>query len=122
MGIELKLRRKIEPKLKSGELLEEVFLARSGLSPYLLALTYVLFFRMKYWVFAVTDRRIVVFRSSVWIPSAVKGEARDQPRDVFLDLQPGIWGKLIIDGEQYWVHRVFERSINSANSLRPSAR
>ena len=64
MNIRNKLRQQIEPRLEPGETLQQVFTAQTGPSPYWLFLTYLVFFRIRYWAFAVTDRRIVVFRTS----------------------------------------------------------
>ena len=121
MGIRSKFRKKIEPRLEPGETLQQVFLAQTGPSPYWLFLTYLMFFWMRYWVFAVTDRRILIFRTSVWIPSAVKDQVAALPRSTRFGPISGLWGSFTISGTQYWVHRRFHSDVKAADAATPAA-
>ena len=119
MGIRDKLRKRIEPKLDSGETLQEVFLAQTGPSPYLAFLTYLFFFWVKYWAIAVTDRRIVVFRTSVWRPSAVRDAAATFPRETQLGQPSGLWARIELGGTRYWVHKRFHKDVEAAGAGSP---
>jgi len=121
--ISAKIRKKIEPKLEPGESLQQVFLAQSGLNPYwLLTAAYVMAFWNKYWVFAVTDRRILIFRASVWMPSAAKDLAAALPRSTRFGSVSGLWwGALEIGGTRYWVHKKFQKDVRAADADAPAA-
>ena len=119
MSLDTKLRKKVDPILEPGEAIDFVFIAQTGPSPYWLFLSYLMFYRMANWVFVVTSHRILVYRGSIWIPSSVKGEPTELPRETSLELVPGLWGTLTIEGKRYWVHKSFQKAVNAANATRP---
>ena len=115
MGIRSKFRKKIEPQLEPGETIQQVFLAQSGPNPYWMFLTYLFLFWIKYWVFAVTDRRILVFRTSVLFPSAVKDLTATLPRETKFGPVSGLWAQIEIGGTRYWVHKRFRKDVQAAD-------
>jgi hypothetical protein len=121
MGIRDKLRKRIEPQLEPGETLQQVFLAQTGPNPYLSFLTYLVFFWIKYWAIAVTDRRILIYRTSALRPSAVKDLSTTLPRETrFGDLK-GLWAKVELGGTKYWVHKRFQKDAEAADAAIPAA-
>lgn len=117
-----RVRKKIKPKLESGESVQQVFLAQSGLNPkWLFPLALVMLFSNKYWVFAVTDRRILIFRASAWMPSAAKDLAATLPRSTRFGPVSGLWGALDIGGTRYWVHSNFHKYVWAADADAPVA-
>lgn len=80
--------------------------ARIGekIKPELEPLALVMLFTHKYWVSALADRRILVFRASAWIPSAVKDLVVVLPRSTRFGSISGLWGAFEISGTRYWVH------------------
>jgi hypothetical protein len=123
MNLRAKIRKQIEPKLEPGESIQQVFLGQSGPQPMLAVLTGYIFllFWMKYWVFAVTDRRILIFRASAWKPMAAKELTVTLPRSTRFGPVSGLWGALVIDGTRYWVHKRFQKDLLAADADAPAA-
>ena len=121
MNIRSKLRKQIEPRLEPGETLQQVFSAQTGPSPYWLFLTYLVFFRIRYWAFAVTDRRIVVFRTSFWRPSNVEEIAATLPRETRIGPVSGLWAGIEMGGTRYWVHKRFQKDVEEADAALPTS-
>ena len=121
MGIRIKLRKAIEPKLEPGETLQQVFLAQSGPNPYWMFLTYFVFFWIKYWAFAVTDRRILIYRAGFWKPSAVTGPTATLPRETKFGPVSGLWAKIDLGGTRYWVHKRFQKDVQEADAAIPAS-
>jgi hypothetical protein len=116
MNIRNKFRKKIEPRLEPGETLQQVFLAQTGPNPYWLFLTYLVFFRIRYWAFAVTDRRILVFRTGFWKPSDVKDLMATFPRETRFGPVSGLWSRIEMGGTRYWVHKRFQKDVEEADA------
>lgn len=121
MSIRTKLRKNVEPKLEPGETLQQVFLVQSGPNPYWLFLTYLVFFRIKYWVFAVTDRRILVFRAGFFAPSKVTDVTATLPRETKFGPVSGLWSRIELGGTRYWVHKRFHKDIQAADAAAPAS-
>jgi hypothetical protein len=121
MGIRIKLRKAIEPQLEPGETLQQVFLGQSGPNPYWMFLTYFVFFWIKYWAFAVTDRRILVFRAGFLKPSNVKGPIATLPRETKFGPVSGLWAKIELNGTRYWVHKRFQKDAQEADAAIPAS-
>jgi hypothetical protein len=121
MDIRTKLRKNVEPKLEPGETLQQVFLAQSGPNPYWMFLTYFVFFWIKYWVFAVTDRRILVFRAGFFAPSKVQDVAVTLPRETKFGSVSGLWARVEIGGTNYWVHKRFQKDVRAADAASPAS-
>jgi hypothetical protein len=119
MALRDKIREKIEPQLEQGETLRQVFVAQTGPSPYWLFLTYLCFFWIKYSVFAVTDRRILVFQSNSAF--RVKELSGTLPRETRFGPVSGLWTKIEISGTSYWVHRRFQKDVKAADAALPTS-
>ena len=116
MAIRDKLRRNAEPHLESGEQIQSIFTAQTGPNPYLSILTYLVFFWIKYYAIAATDRRIVVFRASALRPSKIKSVAETFPRETRLGDMKGLWDKFELGGQRYWVHKRFHKDVEAADA------
>jgi hypothetical protein len=116
MALRDKLRDRVQPKLQEGETIQQVFLAQTGPSPYFLFLTSIFFFLMKYWVVAVTDRRIVIFRAGTWTSSFPKEQAAEFPRSTKFGPVGGLWGKFELGDTKYWVHKRFHGDVEAADA------
>lgn len=125
MRLRDKFRAKIEPQLEPGETLEQVFLAQTGPKPYWLLLGLVsivgfaIIFWFKYSVFAVTDRRILVFRSDLFWH--VKDVAATFPRETKLGPLSGIWARMEVGGTRYWVNKRFHVDVRAADTALPAS-
>ena len=118
MALRDKIREKIEPQLEQGETLQQVFVAQTGPSPYWLFLTYLCFFWIKYSVFAVTDRRILVFQSNSAF--RVKELSGTLPRETRFGSVSGLWSRIEIDGTRYWVNKRFHKDVQAADAALPA--
>ena len=114
MALRDKLREKIEPQLEPGETLQQVFVAQTGPNPYWLFATYLCFFWIKYWVFAVTDRRILVFHASSAFH--IKDLSGTLPRETKFGPLSGLWARVEVDGTRYWVNKRFQKDVEAADA------
>jgi len=83
-------------------------------------ITWLILFWIKYWAIAITNKRIVVFRVSSFIP-AVKESVDSFPRDIDLDVSEALWGRLMLGEKRYWVNRVYLEDIYEANEVDSAA-
>jgi hypothetical protein len=115
MALRDKLRDRAQPMLDPGEQIQSVFLAQSGPNPSFLFLTYLMMFFSKYWVVAVTDKRIAFLKASAMTPSKPKTLAESYPRDSKVSEPSGkLWTALELGGNRYWVHRRFWNDLRAA--------
>ena len=121
MAIRDKLRRNAEPHLEAGEQIQSIFTAQTGPNPYLSILTYLVFFWIKYYAIAATDRRILVFRASALRPSKIKSLVETFPRETRLGDMKGLWDKFTLGGQRYWVHKRFHKDVEAADAALPAA-
>lgn len=115
MAIRDKLVERSQPHLEPGEQIQQVFLAQTGPNPMLGALTYLIAFWVKYYVVVVTDRGIVFLRSGVLTPSKPKSLYKRVARQTTLGPLSGLWGKMMVDGERFWVHKRFHKDVAAAD-------
>ena len=112
MALRDKLSERVWPLLDSGEKIESVFPAREGPSPYLLLLSGLVLLWTKFDVIVVTDRRIAVFRASIFSPTKpralVASYSRDEPVTA---RQQGLWIALEVGGMTYRVGRGFNADL-----------
>jgi hypothetical protein len=117
MALREKLAERITPMLEPGETIQHVWLAQSGMSPYLLAgiggAVAMLF--NKYFVVAATDRAILLCSAGKLAPSKPKAVVKRLPRDAKLELNGKVWGKGDLAGTTYYVHRRFFGDVEAAN-------
>jgi hypothetical protein len=119
MAIRDKLAKSVQPHLEQGETLQSAFPVNTGPSPWLMAATGILpyrFFMAKYFVVAVTDRRIAVFKASAMAPTKPKELVASYPRETKLNRTGGTWGKIELGGTRYWTHRRFKKDVESADA------
>jgi hypothetical protein len=117
-----KLRDRVQPMLEPGEEIQAIFLAQSGPNPSLLFLTYLIMFFSKYWVVAITDKRIAFFKAGPMAPSKPKALSESYPRDTAIPEPTGrLWTALELGGSRYWVHRRFWNDLRTASSTPASA-
>src|SRR3712207_2409945 len=111
MALRDKLRERAQPLLADGEEIRHVFLAQAGPSPWLFALSWLFAFWMKYRVVAVTDRNVVLLQSSPWKPAAPKEVVARLPRSTKFGELKGVWAKIDLGGERYFVHKRFHKDV-----------
>lgn len=118
MALRDKLKERVQPMLQEGESVEQIFLAQTGASPWLMGFAggvLVMMF-VKRRIVVVTDRRIVILRAgklSGTYPKEVLGEV---PRQTQLGPISGLWSKIMLAGESMWVHRRFKKDIDEADA------
>ena len=117
MALSEKLRERVQPLLEPGEQIQSVFFAQTGPNPNFIFLTYLVIFWAKYYVVAVSDRRIVVFRASRFRPAVPGKLLAVHPRESRLgDGSAGpLWGSFELGGTKYWVHRRFRKDVRAAD-------
>jgi hypothetical protein len=118
MSLRDKLRQNSQPYLEQGETVQAVFNAQTGPNPYLSIITYLFLFWVRLYAVVVTDRRILVLRSSFWRPSVAVAQEAVWPRATRLGPVSGLWAKLNQDlnGKDVWVHRRFHKDVDSADA------
>lgn len=121
MAIRDKLRRNAEPHLEAGEQIQSIFTAQTGPNPYLSILTYLVFFWIRFYAIAATDRRILVFRASALRPSNIKSLDETFPRETRLGDMKGLWDKFELGGQRYWVHKRFHKDVEAADAALPAS-
>lgn len=121
MAIRDKIKQNAQPYLEPGETIQAAFPATSGISPYLLAITYLLFFLVKNVVIVVTDRRILVLKASAMSATKPKEVLGTFPRETKLGPVSGIYAKINLGGTQYYVHRRFHDDVKAADAAAASA-
>jgi hypothetical protein len=121
MALRDKLRSNAQAHLDQGETIQAAFPAQTGPSPYFLLLSYIFFFWLRSFVVAATDRRIVVFKSSVWRPSLTREIVDTHPRETRLGPPgKGLYHAVHLGDERYWVHRRFFKDVRAADEALPS--
>jgi hypothetical protein len=120
MSLRDKLRNRVQPLLEPDEQIQSVFNAQTGPNPNFMFLTYLVVFWAKYFVIAVTDRRIVVFRAPLFSPAKPRELVASYPRESRLgDAKGALWGSVQLGDKKYWVHRRFRKDVLEADSALP---
>lgn len=121
MALRDKLRDRVQPQLQPGEQIQEVFLAQTGPSPWLGALTALIWFAVKRRIVVVTDRALVVFSASWWTGTHPKVMLGRLPRSTTVGPLSGLWAKSVIGGEQVHIHKRFHQDVARADHLAGNA-
>ena len=121
MAIRDKLRQNVQPYLEPGETVQAVFPATGGLSPYFLALSYLLFFWIKYVIVVATDRRILLLRASKLAITKPQELLGTFPRETPLGPVSGLYAKINLGGTRYYVHKRFHEDVKAADAAAPAA-
>lgn len=119
MALRYKLAERAQPFLQPGEEVRHAFMGQTGPSPYLVMVSYlILLFSGKYYVFAITDQRILVLRASKWRPSKLKSDNPEAvlPRATQIGPMSGLWGQTRALGQRVWVHKRFHKDIAAADA------
>jgi hypothetical protein len=121
MAIRDKIHKNVQPYLEPGETIQAAFPATGGLSPWLVIITYLFFFLMKYVIVVATDRRILLLKASAMGTTKPKEVLGTFPRETRLGPVSGIYAKINLGGTQYYVHRRFHGEVNAADAASASA-
>lgn len=111
MALRDKLRAEAERFLDPGERIDAVFGAQgvdpmwSILSPWFIVL------RDAYRAVVVTDRRILVVRTSRWRWTKFRTLERTMPRATVLGEPTGLFWRTEVFGERLWIHRRFHGDV-----------
>lgn len=116
MALRDKLTARAEPYLEPGETVRHVFMGQTGPSPWMGLLSYwIMLFKGKYYVFAVTDRAVLVLRASKLVPSKVKDLEARLPRTTTIGPLSGLWGESHALGQRVWIHKRFHKDVEAAD-------
>lgn len=122
MALRDKLIKRTEPYLEPGEQVRHVAMGQTGPSPWFAMLTYwIMLLKGKYFVFAVTDRSILVLRASKWLPSKPKELEARLPRATPFGPMKGLWGESHTLGQRVWIHKRFHKDVAAADAEIQSA-
>src|SRR5690625_2117476 len=117
MALRDKLIERTEPYLEPGETVRHVFMGQTGPNPMWALLTYwIMLFKGKYYIFAVTDRSNLVIRASKWVPSKPKELQARLPRATHLGPVSGLWGETHALGQRVWVNKRFHKDLVAADA------
>ena len=120
MALRDKLRQRVAGGLEPGEQVQQVFMTQTGLSPLLVPLIGALIAALvnKYYVIAVTDRGVLMFRASKLMPSKVKNTTPVRlPRSSGFGAQEKmVWGILMLNNEKHYLHRRFFADVAAADA------
>lgn len=116
MALRDKLIARAEPYLEPGETVRHTFMGQTGPNPWMGLISYwIMLFKGKYYVFAVTDRAVLVLRASRWIPSKVKNLEARLPRTTTIGPLSGLWGESNALGQRVWIHKRFHKDVEAAD-------
>lgn len=80
-------------------------------------ITWLILFRTKHYLIAVTDRRIAVFDTGRMNATKPRELVASFPRDTHLGGAPGgLWGKIELGSVRYWVNRRFRADVQAAET------
>ena len=117
MGIRDLIQKNASKLLEPGETIQAVFSAQTGPNPNYAFITWLVAFFAKYVTIIATDRRILLVKSSIWRRSAVGDIMETYPRETKLGPASGrLWSKIELGGNQYWVHRRFNKDVEAADA------
>lgn len=118
MALRDKLMSRSEPYLEPGETVRHVFMGQTGPNPMWALLTYwIMLVKGKYFIFAVTDRSILVIRASKWMPSKPKELEARLPRATPIGPVSGtLWGRTEALGQRVWIHKRFHKDVEAADA------
>jgi hypothetical protein len=119
MALRDKLAERMKPMLEPGEEVRHAFLCQSGPSPYWMFLSTLILFATRYYIVAVTDRRIVIARTPWWMTTKPREVVSRLPRAIQLGPVAGLWGGplyLTPDGKKTWVNKRFQKDVTAADA------
>ncbi len=117
MALRDKLAERVQPYLEPGEQVQQVFMGQTGPSPLFSLISYwIVLIAGKYYIFAVTDRAILVVRASKMMPAKPKELEARLPRATQIGPVSGLWGKTTALGQRIWVNKRFHKDIDAADA------
>ena len=117
MALRDKLTERAQPYLEPGEQVRHVFLGQTGPSPWLAALSWlIILIAGDYYIFAVTDRAILVMKAGKFVPSKPKSLEARLPRQTRLGPVSGVWGQTNALGKRVWVNKRFHKDVDAADA------
>lgn len=116
MALRDKLAERTQPFLEPGEQVRHVFLGQTGPSPWFAALSWlIILIAGDYYVFAVTDRAILVMKAGKFVPSKPKSLEARLPRATQIGPVKGLWGESNSLGKRVWIHKRFHKDVDAAD-------
>lgn len=118
MAIRDKMRKKVEPHLEPGETVQAVFGTQTR-SAWLMAFFGLPFIILnRYIAVAVTDRRIVLAKPSIWSATSFTEVDQSLPRSTMIGPPTGaLWFKTESLGRRLFIHRRWHDDIRKADGL-----
>lgn len=117
MALRDKLAERTQPYLEPGEEVRHVFVGQTGPSPFFAALSWlIILVAGEYFVFAVTDRAILVMKAGKLTGTRPKSLEARLPRNTQLGPVNGLWGQTSALGKRVWVHKRFHKDIAAADA------
>jgi hypothetical protein len=118
MALRDKLAERTRPYLEDGEQVEQVFLAQTGPTPWLMGLIggLAMMLAVKRRIIVVTDRAIVVLAAGAWTGTNAKSVVARLPRQTRFGALKGLWARIELDGQRMWVHKRFFKDVAEADA------
>lgn len=118
MAIRDKLRERVQPYVEPGEQVQQVFIAQTGPSPWLMGLLggLLIMLLMKPRIIVVTDRRIIVLRGGRFAVTQPKEQLAVLARQTTIGPVKGLWTRTNLGAERMWVHRRFKQDVEAADA------
>src|SRR4051812_9574842 len=100
--------RSVAPFMEAGEVVQAIFLAQSGTNLPSIGTIAEAWWRVRFRVIVVTDRRIAVFAARRMRLAAARKHLADFPRDTDVSLESGPSDFAItLGGTRYWVDQAY---------------
>ena len=118
MALREKLASRTQPFLEPGEQVQQIFAAQVGPNPWIVPAfgPIIVAIVSKFRVIAVTDRAVLVLKSSKLTVKPTELLHR-LPRQTRLGpIEGKIWGKITVGGERTWVHKRFHKDVQAADA------
>jgi hypothetical protein len=115
MAFRDKIVERVQPYLEPGEVVHQVFLGQTGPNPWLATGVFGLFLSKPY-VFAVTDRSILVLRAHKFVPAKPKTLEARLPRTTVIGPLSGVWAKCMALGPTMYVLKRFHQDVAEADA------
>ena len=116
MALRDKLRAAAEPHLEPGEQIQAVFAASAANPMWSLLSYWIIIVKDAYRAIAVTDRRIIVFRTSRLRFTKFKRVERVLPRATRLGEPSGLNWRTDALGETMWINKRFHKDVRQADA------
>lgn len=116
MALRDKIAASAAPQLRPGETVQASFIA-SRANPMWVLVSWIILIVKGYYAVVATDQRILVFRTSGFAMSKLKGLQAELPRGTRFE-EPGgaVNAKITLNGEAVWVHRRFWDDVRAVNA------